>query len=225
MARHLSIGDFSRVTHLSVKTLRHYDEVGLLRPIRFDKDTGYRFYASEQLARAQVIRRLRALEMSVPDVKAVLDAPDPRARHALLLRHLGQRESALAHAQATVDSLRALLLGQAEDAVVTYRSIPATPALAIRAVLDLRDIGAWWQGAIGELHATLRARSLEAAGPVCGQYDPSLFTDEHGEALVYAPIQNAGQHGPIGRISAITVPAAELAVLGHQGPHHEVDIA
>jgi hypothetical protein len=41
----LTIGEFSRVTHLSVKTLRHYHEVGLLEPVHVDPGTGYRRYA------------------------------------------------------------------------------------------------------------------------------------------------------------------------------------
>jgi DNA-binding transcriptional MerR regulator len=225
MPRLLSIGEFSRIAHLSVKTLRHYDDVGLLMPVRVDEGSGYRYYASEQLPTGQVIRRLRALEMSVPDVKAVLDAPSLPTRHALLARHLAQREAALAHAQATVDSLRALLQRGTDDAIVKYQSVPARPALAIRAVLDQRDVVAWWQGAIGELRATLRARSVRTVGPICGQYDVSLFNDERGEALVYAPVEDVGRQGPVGRVSAIAVPAAELAVLAHEGSHDDVDIA
>jgi DNA-binding transcriptional MerR regulator len=61
----LSIGDFSRVTHLSVKTLRHYHEVGLLEPAEIDPSSGYRHYALAQIPIAQVIRRFRDLEMPV----------------------------------------------------------------------------------------------------------------------------------------------------------------
>ena len=55
----MSIGDFSRMTFLSVKALRHYHEVGLLPPAEVDPDTGYRRYQLEQVPMAQVIRRLR----------------------------------------------------------------------------------------------------------------------------------------------------------------------
>ena len=68
----LSIGDFSRMTQLSVKTLRHYHEVGLLEPDRVDPATGYRHYAPEQVPTAQVVRRLRELGMPIADVRAVL---------------------------------------------------------------------------------------------------------------------------------------------------------
>jgi DNA-binding transcriptional MerR regulator len=69
------------MTHLSVKTLRHYHQVGLLEPADVNPDTGYRYYTVAQIPTVQVIRRLRDLEMPVADVKAVLAAPDAPARN------------------------------------------------------------------------------------------------------------------------------------------------
>jgi hypothetical protein len=55
------IGDFSRMTHLSVKALRFYHDQGLLEPARIDPQTGYRYYDPGQVPLAQVIRRFRDL--------------------------------------------------------------------------------------------------------------------------------------------------------------------
>ncbi len=55
----LSIGDFSRMTHLSVKALRHYHDLGLLEPADVDPATGYRYYDASQVHAAQVIRQFR----------------------------------------------------------------------------------------------------------------------------------------------------------------------
>ena len=74
----LAIGDFSRATHLNVKTLRHYHQVGLLEPADVDPVTGHRRYATDQIPTAQVIRHFRALEMPLEDIRAVLAAPDVR---------------------------------------------------------------------------------------------------------------------------------------------------
>ena len=63
MRPRVTIGDFSRASHLSVKTLRHYHEVGLLEPSEVDPGNGYRYYAEDQIPMAQVIRRLRGLQM------------------------------------------------------------------------------------------------------------------------------------------------------------------
>jgi DNA-binding transcriptional MerR regulator len=77
----LTIGDFSRATHLSVKTLRHYHRVGLLAPADVDADTGYRRYTTDQIPTAQVIRRFRDLDMPLDQIHAVLEAPDPQRAH------------------------------------------------------------------------------------------------------------------------------------------------
>jgi DNA-binding transcriptional MerR regulator len=76
MRASLPIGDFSRATHLSVKTLRHYHRVGLLEPADVDPDTGHRRYTTDQIPVAQVIRRFRALEMPLDDIRAVITTPD-----------------------------------------------------------------------------------------------------------------------------------------------------
>ena len=57
MASSLAIGDFSRATHLTIKTLRHYHRIGLLEPAHVDPDTGRRRYGTDQIPTAQVIRR------------------------------------------------------------------------------------------------------------------------------------------------------------------------
>src|SRR5262245_4190712 len=67
-----SIGEFSQVTGLSVKTLRFYHEKGILVPSSVDQTTGYRFYDADKIEKARVIMRLRAMEFSIEDIAAVL---------------------------------------------------------------------------------------------------------------------------------------------------------
>ena len=71
----LTMGDFSRMTYLSVKALRHYHEIGSPEPAELDRNSGYRLYRPSQVATAQVIRRLRELGMPLEGVKVVLDQP------------------------------------------------------------------------------------------------------------------------------------------------------
>ena len=105
----MAIGDFSRATHLSIKTLRHYHRVGLLEPADIDPDTGYRRYTTVQIPTAQVIRRFRDLDMPLDDIRAVLRAPDLRTRNQLISAHLARLEEGLARTQEAVSSLRDLL--------------------------------------------------------------------------------------------------------------------
>src|SRR6185437_8480214 len=105
----LAIGDFAKMTHLSVKALRHYHDVGVLEPVTVDQGSGYRYYAPDQIPLAQVIRRFRDLGMPLDEVKAVLNAPSVAQRNDVIVAHLERMESQLAQTQATVSSLRSLL--------------------------------------------------------------------------------------------------------------------
>jgi DNA-binding transcriptional MerR regulator/effector-binding domain-containing protein len=223
MAAGLTVGDFSRATHLSVKTLRHYHQVGLLQPATVNPDTGYRYYSAHQIATAQVIRRLRDLEMPVADVKAVLAAPDAAARNALIAAHLDRLEAGLAQTRGAVESLRTLLAPPAGPAAIEHRSVPATTAGAIGAVVDRADALAWWQGALGELHATVRAQGLHATGPAGGVFASELFQQNRGQATVFIPVQ--GSVRPIGRVTSTVIPAAELAIISHHGSLADADLS
>jgi len=222
MGTPLTIGDFSRMTHLSVKTLRHYHEVGLLTPAFVNPDSGYRYYRAEQVPVAQVIVRLRNLEMSVPDVKAVLAAPDAAERNDLIAAHLGRLEASLARTGAAITSLRALLEQPAGELVVERRSVRQVLGIGIRGVVDRADILLWWRGALGELHATVEAQQLDATGPSGGLYASEIFQDDRGEALVFIPVSGAVRS--VGRTELVTVDAAELAVTAHHGSLDDADV-
>jgi DNA-binding transcriptional MerR regulator/effector-binding domain-containing protein len=223
MAAGLTVGDFSRATHLSVKTLRHYHQVGLLQPATVNPDTGYRYYSAHQIATAQVIRRLRDLEMPVADVKAVLAAPDAAARNALIAAHLDRLEAGLAQTRAAVESLRTQLAPPGGPAAIEHRSVPATTAAAIGAVVDRADALAWWQGALGELHATVRAQGLHATGPAGGVFASELIQQDRGPATVFIP--TPGRVRPIGRVTPLVIPAAELAIISHHGSLADADLS
>ena len=81
----LSIGRFSRLSGLSVGALRHYDELGLLRPAAVDEWTAYRSYRREQLGPARTIRRLRDLEIPLEAIRDLLAADDPQERRRILV--------------------------------------------------------------------------------------------------------------------------------------------
>jgi DNA-binding transcriptional MerR regulator len=222
MRQALTVGDFSRMTHLSVKTLRHYHQVGLLDPDQVDPGTGYRYYTPEQIPTAQVIRRLRDLDMPIADVKAVLATSDAAARGDVIAAHLDRLETGLAKTRSAVDSLRNLLQRPAA-APIEHRTVPPCPAMAITAVVDRADLLPWWQGALAELHAAVQAQDLDSTGPSGGLCADEIFQDDGGRATVFVPV--TGHVRPIGRVQALTVPAAELAVLTHHGPLTDIDLA
>ncbi len=187
VAAALTIGDFARATHLSVKTLRHYHRVGLLTPSDVDAHTGYRWYTTDQIPSAQAIRRFRALDMPLEQIHAVLQAPDLPTRNQLISTHLASLEQNLARTQSAVASLRDLPAGPGAVGSVTHRRVGATTAAAVTAVVTKGDLPPWYQGALGELHATLEARGVRPSGPAGGMYAGELFEDEQGQATVLVP--------------------------------------
>jgi DNA-binding transcriptional MerR regulator len=216
MQARLSIGDFSRMTHLSVKALRHYHDLGLLEPARVDPATGYRYYDTSQVPAAQVIRWFRALEMPLDQVRAVLRAPDSATRNELIAAHLRRMEAQLEQTRETVSSLRALLEGPPAPITVEYRSVPRRQVASITETVALDHLTSWMAEGFDELSRRLRVGGMHSAGPRGGVYPTSLFTEEVGEVVLFVPV--TGSVESAGRVRGSELPAAEFAVAVHEGP-------
>jgi DNA-binding transcriptional MerR regulator len=221
MSVKLSIGDFSRMTHLSVKALRHYHEVGLLEPADIDRDTGYRSYAVSQVATAQVIRRFRDLGMPLEQVKAVLTSPDVAERNRLIVRHLKQMESNLERTQTIVASLRTLLEEPPSPVAIEYRSVPAVQVAAISSVVDFAHLGPWFAESYAEIKHALHRQRITPAGAPGGLFPTEIFTDEVSEITVFVPV--AGSMAPSGNVVIRELPPVELAIAVHRGSLSDVD--
>jgi DNA-binding transcriptional MerR regulator len=221
MTIRLSIGDFSRMTYLSVKSLRRYHDMGLLEPAHLDRDTGYRYYEASQVPLGQAIRRFRDLEMPLEQLKEVLHAPDAAARNKLIIAHLEHMESALQQTQQTVASLRALLEQPHAPIAVEYRSVAATTAIAISEPVHMGDLATWWSEAFDELHQVLASSSAARAGPDGALYPNKFFEEELGEVVAFIPV--ADMPAPSGRPQLMEIPGAELAVTVHHRAISELD--
>src|ERR1700726_762805 len=134
MATTFTIGEFSRITHLSIKTLRRYHEAGLLEPAHVDRQTGYRYYSVDQVPTAQVVHRFRELGMPVREVGELVAVTDPDARAALIAQHLERLESQLDQTRAAVISLRRLLEPNPAPLEVNLRRTRADTGAAVIAL-------------------------------------------------------------------------------------------
>jgi len=215
----LAIGEFSRLTHLSIRTLRRYHEAGLLEPELVDASSGYRYYAVEQIPTAQVIQRLRELDVPLPDVQRILRSPDPDRRSALVAEHLGRLESELARTRAAVVSLRRLLAPEPAPLQVELRAEPAVTVAGVEDEVDEADVVAWYAGAMAELDAALGRAA--GGGPAGGLFDNALFEQGRGRMLLYRP---ADEPPTRGRVHPVTLPAVELVVTTHEGEHDGIDV-
>jgi DNA-binding transcriptional MerR regulator len=216
-ARVLSIGEFSRLTHLSVRTLRRYHDAGLLEPAQVDPASGYRYYIGEQIPTAQVIHRLRELDVPLGDVHRILRSPDPGTRAALIADHLQRLESELERTRAAVTSLRRLLRPEPAGVDVELRRVPATTVAAVEDDVELDDVLDWYAGAMAELDAVVH----HPTGVPGGVYDNELFETGRGHVLVHLTVAEPPRTG---RVHPVTLPAVELAVTAHVGAHDDIDV-
>jgi DNA-binding transcriptional MerR regulator/effector-binding domain-containing protein len=225
----LTIGEFSRMTHLSVKALRHYHDMGVLEPAAIDRFTGYRSYEASQVPSAQVIRRLRDLGMPLDSIRSVLAAPDVDSRNREIAAHLARMERQLEQTQAAVAGLRALLEGPPVRPAVELRTIPAVTALAVQEMVGVAGFMDWGTSAFEVLSEALSATGLAPAGPFGALFPGDFFELEHAELTLFLPVAGADAGRlpvgrlPVGRVSLREIPAVEAAVVVHEGAPDDID--
>ncbi|MEV6772514.1 MerR family transcriptional regulator [Nocardia sp. NPDC051030] len=224
MTATVPIGEFSRLSYLSVKTLRYYHEIELLEPATIDPSSGYRFYSTAQVDQAHLIRRLRDLNMPLPAIREVLAAPDQAARDSAIRVHLERMEAELARTRDVVASLRSLLTVPTGGVQVEYRSVPSLPVLAMAEVVTREACGDWCEIAYPSLYETLAAADLTPAGPAGATYAPEFFEDDKGEVVTFVPFDPRYRERLAERGTVLDLPARRFAIAVHSGAFTDFDL-
>jgi DNA-binding transcriptional MerR regulator len=160
----LTIGRFADATGLTVRALRHYDELGLLAPAHVDPDTGYRYYDSAQVEDAVTIRRLRALEMPLEEIGELLDASAATFRERLAGH--GYRVAEEARDKHTLLlELAALVEGGDAPLAIEVREEPELRLAALIRQLHQDEVAAGVRSMTRVVHAWLDERRVEPTGP------------------------------------------------------------
>lgn len=134
----LRIGDFSRLARVTIKTLHHYDEAGLLRPAQVDSHTGYRYYTADQLESLQRILLLKDVGLSLQEIRVCLSTEHAQGGvSALLQEHRERLARGIAADQLRLRRLEALSDDVAdrsikETSAIVLREIPAIDVHAVR---------------------------------------------------------------------------------------------
>lgn len=221
MATRLTIGEFALMTHLSKKALRYYHELGLLEPAHTDPHTGYRHYATDQVAQAQVIRCYRDLDMPLPEVKAALAAESIEDRNAVIAAHLRRMEEQLRETDKAVQTMRELLAGQTSPLDVEFRSLAATQAWAASAMISLSDYDRWYSHAFEEIRLALAGVQQAPLGPLGALTTSELFTEDEGLVTLFVPMNLPAPADTT--LVDIQLPATRYAVAVHLGDRANAD--
>lgn len=210
----LTIGRFADASGLTVKALRHYDEIGLLTPARIDPDNGYRYYEEGQIEDAVTIRRLRALELPLEEVQGLMHA-DARTLLERLSVHSHRVAEEVHDKYGLMIELGALVEGGGEEITIEIRDIPD---LRLASIIQQRPFidGAGTTAMLHTVYRWLRDRDAEPTGS-----PTALFRSEgYGTAthLVEAGFPVGSDVEGDGFVPVTVYPAARAATVTHEGP-------
>jgi DNA-binding transcriptional MerR regulator len=168
----MTIGSFARISGLSIHTLRHYDDVGLLEPAEVDPDNGYRRYRRDQVREARIIQALRWVDLPVEEIRVALADPTPDGLRRVLGPHRDRMERT-----------KSLVASQVAD--IDYyleKGLSMTPATATRpvqlkiAVEDMDEAIGFYQRAFGfHYDVTRRTDDADYSSFMFGKYGENDF--------------------------------------------------
>lgn len=184
----LKIGDFAKMAQVSTKTVRYYDQRGLLKPAWIDRFSGYRYYTAEQLTRLNHILALKELRFTLDQIGHILETPLSldelrgmfRLKHAELERHIQEEQSRLARIESRLaqieqgDALVLSMIGKQKEQLNMNPEIvtkPAFTAIGIACFSDNKnkEISQLW-GELMPRQQEIKDRSQTAYG-LCGKMD------------------------------------------------------
>ncbi len=135
------IGEFSKLSQVSVKTLRYYDQIGLLHPAEVDRFSSYRYYSTEQLHRLNRILALKDLGLSLEQISQVFDHDlSPDELRGMLRLKQSELQQQVEDQQARLDRVAARLRqieqeGKMPTNEVTLKEVPALRIASVRDVV------------------------------------------------------------------------------------------
>ena len=132
------IGVFSQMNRITVKTLRHYDEIGLLKPAYVDEDSGYRYYTSDQLLPLHKILALRDMGFSLEEIRQACNGASEeqllKRRKQQLLKIMAETGEKLARVEGYLSG------GHLDDEYrVILKSLPAVTIASMRQAVNVRS--------------------------------------------------------------------------------------
>ena len=213
------IGEFSKLSQVTVKTLRYYDQIGLLQPAEVDRFTGYRQYSASQLPRLNRILALKDLGLSLDQIGQLLEEklPPDQIRGILRLKQVeiqtqvAEEQARLARVEQRLRQIEQEETMSAQEVVI--KKVPAQAVASVRAVIPTYgDIGQLF----GEVFAHLGQHGATPAGPAIGLYYDDEYRERDVDAEAAMPVSSSLPDGD--RVKRRKLPAVDtMACIIHEG--------
>jgi DNA-binding transcriptional MerR regulator len=218
-----SIGEFSKITGLSIKAIHLYHEKGLLAPARIDTQTGYRYFDSRNVEQARAIRKCRELSFSLEETRIVLGS---FADDVLLLDVLeSKREeirAQLARLKGTARILDALIASEREAHAMAENN---TGTIEQKTLAPLLVVAKRWKGRYqdsGSAFAELgKKMGRFISGKPMNLYYDAEFKEDDADIQTCFPLRTRPSRVP-SELQVQELPGGTFVSLVHRGPYTEL---
>ena len=218
------IGDFSRLSRVSVRALRLYDQMGLLKPIRVDPLSGYRYYSAEQLSRLNQIVAFKDLGFSLEQIIELLNdnIPPDQIRGMLRLKQ-AEVQQLIEGEQARLRRIEARLqqIEQSDSASPYNVVLKQTEAQNVAAIRDVLPVCSNIKQLHAELEDALQQKDMAIIGFPQTVWHDAEYQINTVDAEAIAPVSQ--RFCGCGRVKSYTLPAVQqMACTIHQGSYDTV---
>ena len=223
MEQLVPIGRFSKMTRLSIKALRLYDEIGLLAPAEVDASSGYRYYRLSQAREAEAIRTLRSVAMPLDEIAAVLAADDPELVAKVLDQHRQRLAADVDEAQRRLAFIGRLI--RREEPImgyeVTTKQVEAQLVAGLRKHTSLAEVGGVIAAGFGQLFVAVTASGSPPAGMPFIVFHDVIDEEAPGDVELCIPVA-AGLEVADPEVEVHELEEAVVASVVHHGAYDEV---
>ena len=223
----LKIGDFSKLSRISIRMLRHYDEIGLLKPAEVDPFTGYRYYGETQLLEAGRITTLRSMGFGLSMIGEILSKySDPGEMERFLLlqrREVEQQRMALEERLRLIDSTITWLRkdGTLMNYEICVKTIPARYVASVRMTIpSYAGEGLLWQ-TLRQETSVLGMQDAEPSYPLVIYHDGEY---KEQDVDVEAQLAVVGEYPDTEHVQFKTVPQVEAACARFRGGYEQTSL-
>lgn len=219
----LSIGQFSKICQVSIKTLRYYDKIQLLTPARIDPDTGYRYYHNDQLPKMLLIQRLKRYGFSLDEIKTLLSCGDRYTLSCKLEQQITVLRRQVTETEYVITELEQHLLNLERTGNImsyqnnyTIRLVNTEPITAIscRQTMSVNDFGRYY----GTLYERIGKEQLHPTGKVLALYHDQEFDPECSDIELALSIAETDRANRV-------IPGALCASTTHYGAYSSLSDA
>ena len=190
----LQIGEFSRICQVSVKTLHHYDKIGLLVPAEVDQVTGYRYYQAEQIDTMNYIQRLKRYGFTLEEIQQIITLSDEKEISRLLRQQRDKLKREQQEKATILNELQThISIFERTGDVMTYqkgyqieiKNSPAMNVLTARAKMSVDEFGKYY----GTLFERVPKDQVTPTGLNGARYFDQEFNPESSDIEVFIGIR------------------------------------